>query len=201
MKNFLSVLLWIPALAIRLLLIAIGLVLVPFSLAGDGVKRTPPMWSFWADAENLARWWDADELPAWSYGYIPVVAGLAWYSYGHWYAPVTIWLIFCFLGTAIAASSKERWIQFWWWAIRNPTKGFAEKFTQPIKEPRPNPDNLVYSGEQKSAWRFLRHGWQSEFWYLRAVGGKGKKFEFRIGWKFADGTPGFAPTISIRRGD
>jgi hypothetical protein len=92
----------------------------------------------------------------------------------------------------------SRWSKWWWMAIRNPTQGFNKLFKQPILEPRPNPDNLVYSGEQKSAYRWLRHGIYSEFWYLRAIGAK--KFEFRIGWKFADGTPGFVPTIQLRYG-
>jgi hypothetical protein len=198
MKDILSILLWLPAIAIRWTLILLGLIAVPFSLVADGAKRTPKMWKFWADAEAGTDWWTPDDVPTWGYLYLPVMALLGWWSMSHWHALVTIYFIFAAISSGLIISSPDRWTKFWWFAIRNPTRGFAAMFTQPILEPRPNPDDLVYKGVQKSASRFLRHGWQSEFWYLRAVGEK--KFEFRIGWKFADGTPGFTPTIQFRYG-
>lgn len=94
---------------------------------------------------------------------------------------------------------ESRWSKFLWFAIRNPTPGLRTLFEQPILEPRPNPDDLIYGGIQKSAHRWIRHGAFSEYWYLRAVGDE--KFEFRIGWKFSDGTPGFIPTIQLRLGE
>jgi len=202
MKDILSVLLWIPAMLVRWFLVILGLVFVPASLIGDGVNRTPPLWKFWADAENT-EWWTEDDVPAWSFAYPLLMSLLAFWSYGNWdvwfnHELITIWLIFCSFFSGIVAFSEDRWTKFWWFAIRNPTVGLRDKFTQPILEPRPNPDDDVYSGVKKSATRWLRHGYFSEFWYLRAVGDK--KFEFRIGWKFADGTPGFTPTVQLRYG-
>lgn len=43
--------LWVLTFALRAVLIVLGWVFVPFSLAGDGAKRTPAMWRMWADAE------------------------------------------------------------------------------------------------------------------------------------------------------
>lgn len=196
MKDFLSILLWIPAILVRWILIAIGLVIVPASLVADGVNRTQRLWKFWTDASSALPLWFRPEW--WAYLYVPVMGLLAWWSYDHWHALISIWLIFCTFFSALMLASKDRWTKFWWFAIRNPTHGFAKMFEQPILEPRPNPDDIVYTLAKKSATRFLRHGWQSEFWYLRAIGEK--KFEFRIGWKFADGTPGFTPTIQFRYG-
>jgi hypothetical protein len=198
MKDFLSILLWLPVMTARWFLVALGMFLVPASLVADGVNRTPPLWKFWADAESVPEWWTEEEVPSWSLAYPILMAIIAWWSYDHWYALITIWLIFCSFFSAIIAFSKDRWTKFWWFAIRNPTHGLTKYFEQPIKEPRPNPDDLVYGGKQKSASRWLRHEWFSEFWYLRAVGKK--KFEFRIGWKYADGTPGFTPTVQLRLG-
>ena len=93
---------------------------------------------------------------------------------------------------------EGRFWKWWWMAVRNPTEGLAAMFKQPILEPRPNPDIIVYGGDAQHATRWLTHGLFTEFWYLRAIGTK--KFEFRVGWKFADGTPGFTPTTSIRYG-
>lgn len=92
----------------------------------------------------------------------------------------------------------SRWEKWWEMAIRNPTMGLRKNIKQPILEPRPNPDDVVYGGKQKSATRWLRHENYAEFWYLRAIGKK--KLELRFGWKFADGTPGFVPTLSARFG-
>jgi len=90
---------------------------------------------------------------------------------------------------------------YWWLAVRNPTAGFTQLYDQPIKEPRPNPDNIVYGdNDQNVATRFLRHEWFSEFWYLRGFK-NGKKFEFRVGFKYADGSPGFTPTAQLRYGN
>jgi len=199
MMNALSVLFWPIAMFARLPLLMIGLFIVPMSLVSDGVKRTSDLWKMWIDAEDKPEWWNEDRIPKWTYAYLPLISAFAWWSYGHWYPLITIWLIFSALGALFVVYSKERWTKFWWFALRNPTRGFARMFKQPILEPRPNPDDLVYTKGHKSASRWLRHGIFSEFWYLRAVGKN--KFEFRVGWKFADGTPGFGPTISLRLGD
>ena len=115
---------------------------------------------------------------------------------GRWRTP-KMWRLWAD-AEALPQFQGERGKLFWEMAIRNPTMGLRKLLVQPILEPRPNPDDLVYGG-QKSATRWLRHGLYSEFWYLRAVGKK--KFEFRIGWKFADGTPGFTPTAQMRLGE
>ena len=153
--NLLSILLWLPALAVRLVLVLLGLVAVPLSLLGDGQYRTPKMWAWWGDAESVPEWW-------------------------------------------VEEHGSERLAKFWWMAVRNPTSGLRWFHEQPLVETHPNPDNLVYGHYSKSASRWMRYGLYSEYWYLRAVGRK--KFEFRIGWKFADGTPGFLPCVSLRYG-
>jgi len=153
---FLSILLWFPAIAVRLSLVALGLPAVFLGLIADGAYQTPKMWRLWGSSDDIPDWWKDEK------------------------------------GTS-------RWAKWWWMAIRNPTQGFNKLIKQPILEPRPNPDDLVYSGKQKSAYRWLRHGLFSEYWYLRSIKAE-RKFEFRIGWKFADGTPGFVPTIQIRYG-
>ena len=196
MKNVLSVLLWIPAFAVRAVFVLLGLIAVPLSLLGDGKDRTPKMWRFWTDAEErLPSWFEVSNTKLVLYTFGMLAA--AWYAAGNWYPLVAIYFIFA-TAAALAAVVTGTERKFWWFAIRNPTRGFAAAFTQPIDEPRPNPDDLVYGKVQKSATRFLRHELFSEFWYLRAVGDK--KFEFRIGWKFADGTPGFSPVIQFRYG-
>lgn len=193
MKNFLSILLWIPAIAVRWFFILIGVPAVGFSLVGDGAQRTPKMWKFWIDAEEeIPEWF---EVKWWMYLFPFVMLAISLWSMNHWYPLITIYFIFAALSSVLGIRECRK---FWWFAIRNPTRGFALMFEQPILEPRPNPDDIVYNGIAKSRSRFLRHGWQSEFWYLRAIGEK--KFEFRIGWKFADGTPGFTPTFSLRLG-
>ena len=56
--GILTVLLWLPALAIRLVLVLIGLVFIPITFLGDGSKRTPPMWRpIWGNVENVPQWW------------------------------------------------------------------------------------------------------------------------------------------------
>lgn len=195
--NFLSTLIWIPAWLIRLVFILIGLPAVAFALIKDNLS-TPSMWKLWIDVkkEEVPLWF----VPEWwSYLYVPIMAALAWWSYDHWHALVTIYFIFTAFSSSLVVYSKSRWRKFWWFAIRNPTMGLRTLFKQPILEPRPNPDDLVYGGLEKSTHRFLRHGAFSEYWYLRAVGDK--KFEFRIGWKFSDGTPGFIVTWQLRLGD
>lgn len=58
---------WIVMANIKAPLFLIGLPAVAFSVVGDGLYRTPKMWRFWADAENLrpgvertrwALWWE-----------------------------------------------------------------------------------------------------------------------------------------------
>lgn len=195
MKNFLSVLLWAPAILVRLFLIALGIPIVGFALTGNGADRTPRLWRFWGSAEeaNSSRM-----APGIAYALPLVLGALAYLSYANLHPLLTIYFIFSALATVIAVTDEHRLDLYWEMAIRNPTAGLAKLFEQPILEPRPNPDTLVRTGVQKSASRFLRDGLFSEYWYLRKVGKK--YFEFRIGWKFADGTPGFTPTISIRLG-
>lgn len=183
--------------AVRAVLVVIGLPAVAFSMVSDGGFRTGWMFKFWADAEAKLPAWHT--TPWWTYLYIPIMGLLSWYGYYNWHPLVAIYFIFTTFSASLICTSKIRWLKFWWFAVRNPTHGFAAMFKQPIKEPRPNPDDLVYTQAKKSAHRWLRHGIFSEYWYLRSVGKK--KFEFRIGWKFADGTPGFTPTSSIRVGD
>ena len=93
-------------------------------------------------------------------------------------------------------SGQSYWSKFVWMAIRNPTQGFA--FEQPVAEIRPNPDSKVRSLGHKSAHRWQRFGWKSEYWYLREVGIK--YFEFRIGWKFSGPDVKFGPTMQVRLG-
>ena len=52
MKTVIGIILWVALFAARAVLIVLGWFLVPLSLAGDGAKRTPKIWSMWADAEN-----------------------------------------------------------------------------------------------------------------------------------------------------
>lgn len=99
----------------------------------------------------------------------------------------------------LAEKGDSLFQHFWWMAIRNPTAGLASLWDQPIAEPQPNPDKYVYGKLKTSAARYLRDGPFSEVWYLRAVGEK--KFEIRIGFKYADGSPGFLPTVQFRLGN
>lgn len=101
-----------------------------------------------------------------------------------------------------ARAKKNFWARYVEMAWRNPTAGITGWFKQPIAEERPNPDQLVRNENRKSATRFMHYKWFWEFWYMRQIDWKiGSKhyrwFEFRTGWKFADGTPGFTPTFQL----
>lgn len=198
--NVVSVLIWLPAWLLRFVFILLGLAAVPLSLAGDGQRRTPPMFRpIWGNVIDVPEWWRDEPAEWWSYIYVPLIAFAAWHSYSNWHPLIFFGLLLASLGSVYCVIDARRWSSFWWMAIRNPTAGLASLIDQPIEEPRPNPDALVYGGDAKAAYRWLRHNLFSEYWYLRAVGKK--KFEFRIGWKFADGSPGFLPTIQLRYGD
>lgn len=94
--------------------------------------------------------------------------------------------------------SESRGGVWWYWAVRNPTRGLGTLFTQPIPEPHPNPDKIVRSGEAERASRYIS-GLQPEYWYLRKAGDE--YFEFRVGWKYTTGGRiDFYPTIQFRKG-
>ena len=147
--NLLSVILWIPAITLKIMLAIIGLVVVPFTkpdnvIYGNNEHPTPPKWF----------------RPEWS-----------------------------------------EWARdYWWRAIRNPVNNLRYFMDEPpIDELHgvQNCDVAVRTDGQTSAWRFVRGGKYSEFWYVKRVGDE--FFEFRIGWKFS-GVPGFGPTIQFRLG-
>mgnify|MGYP001819445351 CR=1 FL=1 len=194
MKLIFGIIVWAVAFVARLALILLGLPAVAFSLVADGVRRTPRMFKFWADAE-AETWWDEDDIEWWMYLYVPLVAALAWYAYGHWHPLVAIYFIFTTASALLIVPSKERFAKFWWFAIRNPVEGLDGKLKQPIPEVQPNPDKLVRGGEVRKASRFMQSGIFWEYWFLKKSGGH--YFEFRIGWKFVDGNSAFVPTFPI----
>ena len=56
--GILSALLWLPAMAVRLVFVLIGLVFIPITFLGDGSKRTPPLWRhIWGNVEDVPQWW------------------------------------------------------------------------------------------------------------------------------------------------
>lgn len=198
--NVLSILLWLPAWLLRFVFILLGLAAVPLSLVADGTHNTPAMFrKVWGNVKDVPLWWRSEGVPWFSYLYVPLIVGAAYYGYSAWHPIVFFWLLLSALGAVYCVTDALRFNSLWWMMIRNPTLGLREWLTQPIKEPRPNPDELVYGGEHKYKTRFLRHKLFSEFWFLAAIGDK--KFEFRIGFKYADGTPGFTPTIQLRYGN
>jgi hypothetical protein len=111
----------------------------------------------------------------------------------------SIWTFWIEASETPAKYATSRWGKFYWWAIRNPTRGLKKVFKQPIPEIQPNPDRIVRSPTGPvSASRWMQSGIYWEYWYLRRVGKE--YFEFRIGWKFVDGNDEFFPTIQIRKG-
>lgn len=92
--------------------------------------------------------------------------------------------------------------QYWWRAIRNPANNLRYLIDEPTEYDfawgMVNPDEAVRDQGNERAYRFVRAGLYSEYWYLKRVGDE--YFEFRIGWKFS-GVPGFAPTFQLRKGD
>lgn len=94
----------------------------------------------------------------------------------------------------------ERYLENSW---RNPTPYLRDKFTQPIPEKKPNPDQLVRSNRPaapKKAVRVMEHGLFIEYWSLSRIESgrwKGRYWEFRIGWKFVDAEPIFWPTLQV----
>jgi len=162
MMNLLSILLWLPALAVKLALAAIGLVVVPFThpyknpLYGNREHPRPPSWF----------------MPEYERGPL--------------------------------GGFDMRLRDYVWRAIRNPVNNLRYFFEEPSWQfaycyGDINPDHAVRSLEFDAAWRFMRDGLYSEFWYLRYSERFDRYFEFRIGWKFS-GVPGFAPTIQLRFG-
>lgn len=155
--NVISILLWAPALAVKLALAAIGLIAVPFThpyknpIYGNREHPVPPSWFMPEDAD-------------WIRDYV-------------------------------------------WRAIRNPVNNLRyifERFepedgTVGVGWGHENPDHIVRNWRRTPAWRFLRCGLFSEFWFLHYSVHFDRYFEFRIGWKFS-GVPGFAPTIQLRFG-
>ena len=113
---------------------------------------------------------------------------------------MTIFLIFTLLGIFIALSSKERWREYWWFAVRNPVEGLDSLLEQPAPELHPNPDKLVRTEGNKKASRFMDVGFFWEYWRLSKIERgplKGRYWEMRIGWKFVDGNEDFVPTIQL----
>lgn len=91
----------------------------------------------------------------------------------------------------------DRYLENSW---RNPTPYLRSKFTQPIPEVKPNPDDLVRSRKQAKAKRLMESGPFIEYWSLsRITRGPwtGRYWEFRIGWKFVDGDDTFWPTLQV----
>jgi hypothetical protein len=84
----------------------------------------------------------------------------------------------------------ERYVENSW---RNPTPYLRGVFKQPIKEVKPNPDDIVRGTEAKKAVRRMKSGPYIEYWSLSEY--KDKYWEFRIGWKFVDGDNTFWPTL------
>jgi hypothetical protein len=147
MMNILSILLWVPALLLRLVLIVLGLVMVAVSLLIND-EVTPKALRWFGRVEEIPGWWKGSS--------------------------------------------------YWWMAIRNPTGGV--RFEQPTAEKLPNPDRIVFNGQQRSATRWMRHGLKSEWWFLTRVNDE-TYFEFRIGWKYSGKLVKFSPTMQVRLGD
>lgn len=83
---------------------------------------------------------------------------------------------------------------------RNPTPYLRNKFTQPVAEHRPNPDELVRGGHQQKATRLMESGRYIEYWSLSRIRSgpwAGRYWEFRIGWKFVDSDDTFWPTLQV----
>lgn len=183
LANLLSILLWLPALAVKLALAAIGLVVVPFThpfknpIYGNREHPVPPLW-----------------FVPWPTRMIDL----------HLPEKEWVWEL------------RDRLEDYIWRAIRNPVNNLRYYFEEPepdyvaaesnssyargaLLQPSFNPDWVVRQTADSWAWRFVRSGLFSEFWYLRYSERFDRYFEFRIGWKFS-GVPGFAPTIQLRFG-
>lgn len=94
---------------------------------------------------------------------------------------------------------KPDWLStYLWLAFRNPTNNLRFILDEP---PKPlysgvwDVDNYVRGKKWKSATRLVG-GLTPEFWYLRRL--DDGYFELRVGWKHGS-TPGFAPTIQVRK--
>lgn len=191
--------LWLVAFLGRFVLMAVGATLTPFSLLGDGADRTNWMWKWLiGDAADAPKF----TPPKWTYGYVPLMALLAWYGYNNWHPLVAIYFIFNTIGSAGIVYDKDKWSKFWWMGIRNPVEGLDSTVQQPIPERKPNPDELVRGrmAYTKKAIRFMQHGFYWEYWSLSKIESgpfKDKYWEFRIGWKFVDGNSDFVPTFQL----
>lgn len=203
-----GIVIWAIMFGLRFVFMALGLIAVPFSLVADGQDNTPPIWRLWANVRKIPPSWDKYDLKWWMYIYPVLVLGMAIVSYARidygWHPLVAIAFIFASIGMGLIAWDRDRFAKFWWMAIRNPVEGLDHRIKQPIREARPNPDELVRNGEMhngalvkhESATRFMQEGVFWEYWYLKRRG-KDKYFEFRIGWKFVDGNQDFVPTIQL----
>jgi hypothetical protein len=187
--------LYVLAFTLRLVLIPAGWAGVGFSLAGAGLRRSPRMWH-WCRPANKTLPSVAYDVQWWWYLF-PILLGLVTiYSYGRWHELISIGLIFCCIGCSIGLAGKERWVEYWWYAIRNPLEGLDSMLEQPSLERQPNPDRVVRSGADKSHSRWTQDGVFWEYWYLRRLSDD-RFFEFRIGWKYVDGNEDFVPTLQF----
>jgi hypothetical protein len=99
---------------------------------------------------------------------------------------------------------QPEWLRdYVWRAWRNPVNNLRYLIDEPDWAHITgdiNPDLSVREFEFKVAWRYLtsESGLFFEYWYLRRCD-DGEFFEFRIGWKFGV-TPGFGPTLQLRKG-
>lgn len=195
MKMFYRFPIWLAAWLLRGVLIAYGLILVPFTLLGHGSERTPRLWRWFGSVETIPSLWNAEDVEWWMYFYIPLVIVLAGVSYNNWHPLITIYFIFASIGSLLVIGNS-RFYKFWWMAIRNPLEGLDSLLTQPVPETHPNPDRTVRVQRWKKDSRFMQHGIFWEYWSLRRMK-NGKYWEFRIGWKFVDGNDDFVPTFQL----
>lgn len=99
--------------------------------------------------------------------------------------------------------NRPEWLRdYCWRALRNPANNLRFVIEEPNIEVLygdANPDSATRKYGQQSAWRFARAKVFSEYWYQRRCR-DGEFFEFRFGWKFSPGVPGFGMTHQLRKG-
>lgn len=198
---YVSVLLWVPAFAIRAVLVLLGFILVPI---------TDEEWnSAWGNNEHpeAPDWYQ----PGWKERAAVPLAAFAGWSFFSWivcyFVPRLDEILFSLtmLATSIAAICvlpKHYHRDYMWRAWRNPANNVRFWFKEP-KEPNlsghHNPEESVRAGVTPKAWRWAWSFPFAEYWRVWRTD-EGEIAEFRIGWKFS-GVPGFGPTLQWRKGD